>query len=355
MSDQAGIESNLDILRSMAVLSVFVSHLVLAVNYGKVNYDDRFVWGIDVWTLGRAGVLLFFVHTSLVLMLSMERMAHTGWGLVWRFYVRRLFRIYPLSIGCCVLVSVFSIPRNVLGEPFVWSWRLFASNVLLIQNLTGDKSLTSPLWSLPYEVQMYLALPFLFLALRTRRIGVLFTLMFAAVFLGWRVPLLEFAPCFLAGICAFLLLRYRKAFFPWWIWPAFLVCALSAYCLFDPSRITARKSWTLCAMVGLSIPFFQGCVTPVIVWTSKMIARYSYGIYLSHFPLMWIFFCWVSWPTEARFLLFAISVVVLPVLGYHLLEKPLIEVGVGLTRVSKVGARATVGGVQSSSSPITVE
>lgn len=355
MSNHAGIETNLDILRSMAVLSVFASHLALAVNYGRLNYDNRFICGIDVWTLGRAGVLLFFVHTSLVLMLSMERMAHTGWTLVWRFYVRRLFRIYPLSIVCCVLVSVFSIPRGVLGDAFVWSWRMFASNVLLIQNLTDEKSLTAPLWSLPYEVQMYLALPFIFLVLRTRRVGVLLALVLAAVLLGWRIPILEFAPCFLAGVCAYFLLPYRRAILPSWIWPILLVSALLAYCLIDPSRITARKSWTLCMIIGLSVPFFQDYLTPMIAWASKRIARYSYGIYLSHLPLMWIFFRWVSWPTGARYLVFAISGVVLPILAYHLLEKPLVEVGVGLTRAKEDESLAAMAGVRSEPSAVVVK
>jgi peptidoglycan/LPS O-acetylase OafA/YrhL len=352
MSDQAGIERNLDILRSFAVLLVFASHLEIAIHNGQLNYDNPFVWRINAFTLGRTGVLLFFVHTSLVLMLSMGRMVNTGWGLVWRFYIRRLFRLYPLSIVCIVLISVFSIPKNLFGDPFVWNWRVFVSNLLLIQNLTGDTSLENPLWSLPYEVQMYLALPFVFLILRTRRVGVLAALMFAAVLLGWRVPLLEFAPCFMAGVCAFVLLRHRKVVFPWWIWPAFLVCALSAFCLFDPSRITARKSWTFCTMVGLAVPFFQECLSPAIVRVPKMIARYSYGIYLCHQPLMWIFFRKVTWPAEVRYPLFALSVTVVPVLAYHLLEKPLIGAGVGLTRKGQKKLIAAVGRVQPSSDPI---
>lgn len=352
MSNRTGIEPNLDILRSVAVMLVFAQHLVLAVSYGAVNFDNRFLWGVDVWTLGRAGVLLFFVHTSLVLMLSMARLQYTGWDLVWRFYVRRFFRIYPLSILCCVVVSVFCIPRSVLGEPFVWTWRNFLSNALLIQNLTGDKPLTGPLWSLPYEVQMYLALPFIFMVVRTRRIPILIALLIAAVFLGWRVPLLEFAPCFLAGIFAFLLLHYRRELFPWWTWPLFLAGALSAYLLLDPSRVTARKSWTLCMVVGLLAPFFQGCLNPTIAWTSKMIARYSYGIYLSHYPLMWIFFRRLTLPSEARYGLFAASLVVLPILAYHLLEKPLIDVGVGLTNPNKHAPVAAIGNGQSSPRPL---
>jgi len=333
--NRAPIERNLDTLRSVAVLTVFLAHLELAVNLGV-----RWFWGMDMWTVGRAGVLMFFVHTSLVLMLSMERMQHVGSSMVWRFYVRRLFRIYPLSILCCVLLSVFAIPRNVLGATFVWNWRLFASNLLLIQNITGDKLLTDPLWSLPYEVQMYLALPLIFLALRsTRRAFVLAFLSGAAVLGGWRVPLFEFVPCFMAGICAFMLLRVRRALFPWWCWPAVLLLVLIPYCLYDPSRVTPRKSWTFCVFLSVMVPFFGDCLSPPIAWVSHMIARYSYGIYLCHYPLMWIFYRRLATlPGGVRHALYAASIVVLPIVCYHFIEAPLIKLGI---RISEAGHSET--------------
>jgi peptidoglycan/LPS O-acetylase OafA/YrhL len=44
-----------------------------------------------LWFIGLLGVSLFFVHTTLVLMWSLERDPHPL-----RFDVRRAFRIYPL-------------------------------------------------------------------------------------------------------------------------------------------------------------------------------------------------------------------------------------------------------------------
>jgi peptidoglycan/LPS O-acetylase OafA/YrhL len=55
--------ANLDVLRATAVLMVFCHHLL---EYGY--FSERRVSG-----LGQFGVLIFFVHTSLVLMMSMER------------------------------------------------------------------------------------------------------------------------------------------------------------------------------------------------------------------------------------------------------------------------------------------
>jgi peptidoglycan/LPS O-acetylase OafA/YrhL len=78
--------ANLDLLRSVAVLLVLVSHIPVALGHA----DGR--WGV-VTLAGRYGVLMFFIHTSLVLMMSLERSERQGPALIRRFYIRRAFRI----------------------------------------------------------------------------------------------------------------------------------------------------------------------------------------------------------------------------------------------------------------------
>src|SRR5690348_17981788 len=76
-------ERNLDVLRAVAVLLVLVDHLL--------TIWDVYPQVVTRWELGRLGVLLFFVHTSLVLMSSLEREGGaSGW--VRAFYVRRADR-----------------------------------------------------------------------------------------------------------------------------------------------------------------------------------------------------------------------------------------------------------------------
>jgi peptidoglycan/LPS O-acetylase OafA/YrhL len=84
--------SNLDFLRAVAVLAVYFAHLSHALNL----YNPG--------SLGRFGVLIFFVHTSCVLMFSLQRLSSSGFTndsrLTAAFWIRRFFRIYPLSIIC---------------------------------------------------------------------------------------------------------------------------------------------------------------------------------------------------------------------------------------------------------------
>jgi peptidoglycan/LPS O-acetylase OafA/YrhL len=194
--------SNLDVMRSSAVVAVFAAHATHCIG-GPQHAAYTFVEAI-----GRFGVILFFLHTSLVLMLSMHRTALEP-AFVARFYVRRAFRIYPLSILAVTATFALRLPPNA------WSRLHYApigisqllSNLLLVQNLTNRPPVLSPLWSLPLEVQMYAVLPFLFLLVRSgnwrMRLLVCLGIAASSAWIVWsltgKLNIFAFIPCFLAG------------------------------------------------------------------------------------------------------------------------------------------------------------
>ena len=308
--------ANLDVLRAMAVLMVFCHHIL---EYGY--FSERRVSG-----LGQFGVLIFFVHTSLVLMMSMERNS----GAV-NFYIRRFFRIYPLSILVVGLVTVLHIPSNPARE---WAWLggfNLLSNFALTMNLTHSPMALAPLWSLPIEVQMYILLPLLFLVTRTAHpLRNLLLIWAALVPLAWFHPwmtgphnVVRFAPCFVPGIIAYVLLARWTPKLPWFIWPVFVIAAYLAYQWFDPRG----TGWAECLALGLAVPLFREVQAPIVRRVSAAIAKYSYGIYLFH--LIAIYYCFdgmtgPTWLTIAASLAFT---GVAAVASYHLLEEPLIEYG----------------------------
>src|ERR1700722_3087929 len=150
LPNKSGMIPNLDFLRACAVLFVLVDHTLNSLGIHAIG-------GSDMNWLGRTGVLFFFVHTCCVLMMSLDR--YQGDALFSAFYVRRAFRIYPLSI---VAVLAAMMPPHALAlRP--WEW---LSNLALIQNLTFGRDAFGNIWSLPLEVQMYLFLPFIFLLVR---------------------------------------------------------------------------------------------------------------------------------------------------------------------------------------------
>jgi peptidoglycan/LPS O-acetylase OafA/YrhL len=294
-----------------------------------------------VVAIGRLGVIAFFFHTSLVLMLSLDRTAFDP-AFAARFYVRRIFRIYPLSILAVTTTYVLRLP------PDAWS-RLhynpisipqLASNLLLIQNVTQHPPVLSPLWSLPLEVQMYVVLPFLFLLVRSEKWRVrLLTCLGISMALAWivwgltgKLNLFAFIPCFLAGVMAYKRAG-RKPTLPAWIWvvliPALFLslAALPFYQRHFLKPISLMLEWFVVWMLGFAWPMFHDVTWKPLVRAGALIAKYSYGIYLSHTYAFYISFILYKGSHVVSVLLATIITAVLSILAYHLVENPLITVG----------------------------
>jgi|ERR1043165_5678415 peptidoglycan/LPS O-acetylase OafA/YrhL len=319
-------ERNLDILRAAAVSCVLLGHTLGAMG---LPYP--------LW-LGRAGVLAFFVHTSLVLMSSLERGGpRDHW--VQAFYIRRAFRIYPLCIVAVLTVAALGIPRHLIfGEvppPVVEATaRTVIANITLTQNLIGAPDIYGVLWSLPLEVQMYVLLPLCFLIARRSPVGVL-AMVAAAVAAGaivlvdaapgvWRLEVLTFAPCFMGGVLAYhLLFRGVRPRVPAIAWPIAMgaVCALFGLQSVQPAR--AVDGWLPCLILGAILPFFRDAADSWLTRVSHTICTYSYGIYLLHLPALWVAF-WLlrGQPAVVQWVAFAVLIGALPYLGYRFIERP---------------------------------
>jgi peptidoglycan/LPS O-acetylase OafA/YrhL len=153
--------------------------------------------------------------------------------------------------------------------------------------------LFTPLWSLPLEVEMYVVLPLLFLIFRNRPVkllaatwGVFVVLAFVQPSLGDRFLILRYVPCFLGGVVAWRLMRERdRVTLPAWLWPLAIAATSLIWMMatekFLPLGIAA---FGLC--LGLVIPLFREIHWSAATRVSRTMARYSYGIYLVHFPIM---------------------------------------------------------------------
>jgi peptidoglycan/LPS O-acetylase OafA/YrhL len=324
-----GHSSNLDILRSVAVLTVFLTHFLQITAGCKVG--DHFAYGVETYSLGHVGVLIFFVHTSLVLMQSLERTGAglTDWPLIRYFYIRRAFRIYPLSVCLVVLSITFSIPQNALGTPYTWygaKWVL--RNLLLIQNLADNNVVSGPMWSLPYEVQMYLALPILFLVLRaTRGFARLICIYLIGSALSLFHPVLRYLPCFLAGVIAYRLLGRVQPRFRAWLWCPAVIGAVVLYVRLVPYSETSWLADDLsCLIIGGLIPLFRKNAGPITA-VAAHVAKYSYGIYLCHMPIIWLLYRKLAIPDWQRPMWLVIATGLVAIACYHAIEQPLIEIG----------------------------
>ena len=326
----------LDVVRSLAVILVVISHLPIT------KHVSDLIFGIDkinVQPIGLVGVGIFFVHTCLVLMASLERQTQeAGNKMRFRiFLIRRAFRIYPLSIvtvlALTLIAYVFS--NTIIDLPQV------LSNLLLIQNITGDKSVPGALWSLPYEVQMYLFLPALYLLITkfNRRspaiiIGIwaaCVLLVFALFAAHQNYHLVKYFPAFLPGVLAFTLISRARSRSPLPAYvPAIYIIAISL--LFPFLVYSGIKEniliWPTCLTLGILLPYSSEIASNVIKANASKIAKYSYGIYLIHGPMIVFSFDYLHFDNSfLRWIVFIFGSLGISYAAFHLVENPGIKLG----------------------------
>lgn len=328
MSDRS---PNLDVLRALAVTFVVVSHVLIDNSLAQIG-------SYRAQTLGTLGVMIFFVHTCLVLMRSLARqdVAVSRGAAALSFLVGRIFRIYPLSVFVVLVLA------TVGGSgPYPHPTPLgLVSNILLIQNLTGSASITPVLWSLPFEVQMYLFLPALYWWTGAsprrgwRRVLALWGASVLLVGVFWRCgvnfDLIKFFPCFLPGVLAYTM-RHAPCRWPARLLFAWVGLAALVYPLLVGLGASATVlSWVICLSLGALIPLCSDVETAWLTAGASVVARYSYGVYLVHVSVLDLaFHRFKGLPPGLAWLLFVGGVAALSYAAYHMVEKP----GIGFGRM----------------------
>src|SRR6266566_7260952 len=158
--------NNFDALRLLAALSVVFSHSFLIAEGSEAN--EPFVWLTgNQCILGLVGVFVFFVISGYLVTESWCRSPAPGW-----FALRRGLRIYPglmVNVAICALLIgplVTSLPLSAyfagpeLGDFLVKTLSLEPGPLALPGVLFADTSvglhINGSLWTLRYEVMMYL-------------------------------------------------------------------------------------------------------------------------------------------------------------------------------------------------------
>ena len=156
----------LDGLRALAILAVFLMHLV---EFGRAYHflpapSDYLEFGVNRISLaGGLGVALFFAISGFIISIPFQQafLLKEKPVNILAFYKRRLTRLEPPYF---ISLVILLLARLWLGEdkPLELVKSFFLS-AFYVHNLTaGSASLINPVaWSLEIELQFYLAAPFL--------------------------------------------------------------------------------------------------------------------------------------------------------------------------------------------------
>jgi peptidoglycan/LPS O-acetylase OafA/YrhL len=169
-------------VRGVACLVVLVGHVIQTIRYDPV---PRSSWGRvvhDVVTYAfnaQAAVLLFFVLSGCVLSLSLRRVVRFDWSTLTGFYVKRVFRIYPLlwaSVVFAIVVTLHVRGTMDTGVFVDWLARNLGSPVSVAHvglALVGAYTrYNGPMWSLRVELIFSVLFPFILMLMRNDRLRI---------------------------------------------------------------------------------------------------------------------------------------------------------------------------------------
>ena len=275
-------ENNFTLLRLLLALLVVLGHFKLL---------SGTAYPVFPFNLADAAVDSFFVVSGFLITLSYER-CHS----LWSFYVRRVFRLYPMYL-CVVLIQTAIMLTLLPNGPFSEvpsTVRYLATNMLLANFLQYDiggvlSGLRNPginpsLWTLKIEIAFYLIVPLIYAA--TRRWGwQVLALIFAASII-YSFEMLHLGDVRLArqlpGQLQFFIVGMALSLYGQRLHVHPMLSAVIAIGFFAVwSLVEPIPSGIRPVIVGAFVFSFALCL-PIVRLESDM----SYSVYLLHGPLL---------------------------------------------------------------------
>jgi peptidoglycan/LPS O-acetylase OafA/YrhL len=318
---------HLDALRGLAAFSVLLFHWRenIFFEYHEFAHHNPLIAAMYlVSAFGQQWVIVFFVMSGFLVGGSVLRSVDSGrWS--WRGYLfARLTRLYLVLLPAFLLGGILDfVGIQLTGSQAYYAgltrdgcihadltFPTLVANCLFLQNIKLPGShwfpvygTNGPLWSLSNEFWYYIAFPLLVLMLaKGRSWWVRFAcglgLVAWAWFVGSDVALLGI-PWLMGALIAFLPPFPARG--PW-IRRIALGAALALFAASFPVAVKAhlfgwkilKSDWIVSSLFGLVVTYLiwvtLHCATAplpsVYVKTSQRLARSSYTLYLTHFPLL---------------------------------------------------------------------
>jgi peptidoglycan/LPS O-acetylase OafA/YrhL len=372
----------LDLLRSVAISIVLINHafIGLFLANGAARWEGwKTAWSASaVFSIEWLFILSGFLIGSMMIR-SFETRS-TWWGRAKDFWLRRWFRTLP-NYYLFLLVNVLLVAWGIAEGRFSFKFVVFSQNLAWAED---QPLFFAEAWSLALDEWFYFVMPLL-LGIAGLLIGswgqraffivallliavptvLRFTVAPAAGFFEWDAHIRRVTVMHLDatgwGVLAAILSKWQPQ---WWarragtkaVLGALLtlgaVVAMFSFMLHDWRWLAGGwlNDTLLIAMPAIGVVLLLPWLTSLQVrarwalWLAARVGDYSYSVYLSHFPLVWVFnwgmrqagldFAAWSWVIVALWVLtvFAVSALV-----FHSFEKPLSDLRERFTRRVQAG------------------
>jgi len=332
--------NNFNLIRFISALLVLYSHHFALTNT-HINVEPFSSVGM---TLSSIAVDVFFITSGLLITASYY--ASTS---VLTFTRARILRIYPALIVCvlfCILVVGTIYTTLPLSEYFSdpQTFKFLKRNSLLINDITYNlpgvfsenyvkNAINGSLWTLPYEVKMYVILPFILIFLRfvSRKLNINWLVRYSVLALTITSIILNIINQYNDTTDHFI--RLFSLFFTgasFYLWRDKVHLSGKISCLCFLALIFAyfsQKHFLLIYSFCIPYILLVAAYTPAgLIRKFNNIGDYSYGIYIYAFPVQQSL---VAIKPELSittiFLLSFLITVLLAMMSWHFVERPFLK------------------------------
>jgi len=352
MKNKKRIES-IDWLRGLMALSIMLYHLV-GLTYFKLNADSL------LGRLGVYGVCIFFILSGLSMAMVYSRYIK-GIRTSFYFFIRRIFRIWPLLWVVTLLILINPVPFNQQGNSVINIILNFTTTVGLIK---PSDYIAMGTWSIGSEMLYYVFTPFIIFLYNKKllfgNLFFLFTILIGFYFsqillkptmnLGsqWQIYInpLNNLYLYVSGIAIYYNLKKIKITKKLNI-IVLLVCWISFIILpFKGDQITLVTGigriifsfLSICIVISFYKMNFS--VPKIIRYQLEVLGIATYSIYLFH-PVVNVYvgiflqkYFSLTNPIF-QFILAIISTIIISLISYKYLEMPFMKLGKKVTKLKQ--------------------
>lgn len=313
-----GKDNNLNLIRFLAASLVIVTH-----SFGIAGHGRDPLIALLGLSFGSLAVNIFFVISGFLITKSWERKSD-----FLGFWLSRAKRIFPalwLSVLICValigaILTTFSLKRYFSDE---LTFKFIVENsTLLIRgvqtNLPGVGDINVPLWTLPYEMKMYVILSL---------IGVT-----GLIKKRWLIPSITLAAFALISIHYTEYARFIFYFFAGstlYTYRSKIVLSFQFFMIFFSLLIAACFSvYGKTELLAISVPYliiYLAFVPSGKIRVFNKLGDYSYGIYVFGFPVQILVYNMVASGSGKNFMIAYPLTVLIAALSWHLLEHRVLQ------------------------------